>query len=312
MRVDAPVVLLGFNRPDKMRNLISSLSPLQPTHILLVVDGPRANNPSDVEKVSEVQECVNLIDWNCSIDTRFRVFNIGLRESVVDGVNWATSIAGQAIVIEDDVEVGPDFLNFMNQMLNRFRDDKSIAHINGYNVVPAHRLSRPEESIRLTRYVESFAWATWDRAWSQYDDSLAWTFSHEFSEILNNRISTIKWRQNFRDAEAGRINTWAYRWMATIWRNHQLVVSPNVNLVSYRGNEHGTHVTRKPKWQDLPIEPYSMMTNVPSPVLVDDSADAWLGRNVFSESLRGLVEGLAVTALLVAKNQHQKYNKKTN
>jgi len=62
---------------------------------------------------------------------------------------------GKAAVIEEDVVVGPKFLDFMNLMLDNYKNENSIGHISGYNVVPRKHISTKD--ARLTRYPESIA-----------------------------------------------------------------------------------------------------------------------------------------------------------
>jgi hypothetical protein len=170
MTAPPPVLLLGFNRPQKMAQLIAALSVSKPSQVLIGVDGPRVNNAKDADLVRLTQETAELITWPSTVVTRFRNENLGLRAAVVDAVTWATSEYGKVIVIEDDCIPGPDFVPFSTNMLERFENEPRIGHINGYNLVASENLSSPGSPIRLTRYPESYAWATWERAWKNYDN----------------------------------------------------------------------------------------------------------------------------------------------
>ena len=302
MRHEAPVLLLGFNRPEKMRQLISALRTSSPQCVLVAVDGPRLSHSGDAALVQQVQQAVELIDWTDDVQTLFRDSNLGLRTAVTQAVTWAVSGHGRVIVLEDDCIPGPSCVPFMQWGLNRYSDEKSVAHINGYNLVPRNILSRPDESIRATRYIESYAWATWEHAWTAYDDSLEWALESPLSElatIVGCRTAAIRWRINFRDAAAGRINTWAYRWMATIWSNRWTVLAPNVNLCRYDGHESGTHTLRKARWKELPVE-FTWPNNLgPRDVpRTDIGADSWTGRTVFRESGLGLLDGLLASGAM--------------
>ena len=153
-----------------MAQLIAALSVSKPSQVLIGVDGPRVNNAKDADLVRLTQETAELITWPSTVVTRFRNENLGLRAAVVDAVTWATSEYGKVIVIEDDCIPGPDFVPFSTNMLERFENEPRIGHINGYNLVASENLSSPGSPIRLTRYPESYAWATWERAWKNYDN----------------------------------------------------------------------------------------------------------------------------------------------
>jgi hypothetical protein len=298
---ETPVLLLGYNRPEQMRELIRSLAAIKPKLILLAVDGPRMNRLKDVELVRQTQEMVNEITWDAEIRNHFRESNLGLRRAVVDAVTWANSGYGRVIVLEDDVRAGPQLLDFLNHNLDKYEKQNEVAHINGYNLVPIDHINKPDEASRLSIYPESYAWATWDRAWKNYDDDLTWAKSasiNEIKKIVGSTTGALRWKQNFNDAAAERIDTWAYRWLASMWAKNLKIISPNQNIAQYFGSENGTHTRRKIKWQEPKIE--SLPTNDRSlgKNKVDKLADAWLKKNVFKETIVGVLEGQVMSILL--------------
>ncbi len=303
MANEAPVLLLGYNRPQQMRGLIQSLVPLKPKLILLAVDGPKNNRPNDADLVRQTQDLVSEVTWDAEIRTRFRDSNLGLRRAVVDAVTWANSEYGRAIVLEDDVRAGPQLLEFLDYNLNAHQENTKIAHVNGYNLVPKEHLSYPDHASRLSIYPESYAWATWDRAWLKYDDNLTWAQNasvQDIKKICGSTIGALRWKQNFGDAAAERIDTWAYRWLASMWEHEWLMVSPNRNIATYEGNHDGTHTRSKPIWIEAPIEPIREFACLQKFKELDKdiSADKWLSNNVYFESNSGLARGSAISILL--------------
>jgi hypothetical protein len=296
-----PLLILAYNRPDKVRGLIDRLRPLAPTNVMVVVDGPKPGKETDAVKVAEVQASMAGIDWPATVQTRFRPVNIGLRASVVDAVSWATSEFGQAIVIEEDVLPGPDFLPYAEHMLGHYRDDDRIGHISGYNVVPPQRLANGAEHSRLTAYPESIAWATWDRAWDHYDDDLTWALSCSLADlkrVTGSTAAALRWKQNFHDAHAGRISTWAYRWIASMWAKEMLILSPNYNLVTYAGQDEGTHTLMKPAWQELPLYDGPPEALLDTAAHRDIEADRWVSDTVFAGTTFGVARGTLFSAAL--------------
>ncbi len=297
---ETPVLLLGYNRPEQMQGLIRSLAALKPKLILLSVDGPRMNRLKDVELVRQTQEMVNEITWDAEIRTRFRETNLGLRKAVVDSVTWANSEHGRVIVLEDDVRAGPQLLEYLNYNLVKHETQSDIAHVNGYNLVPIEHITNPNETSRMSIYPESYAWATWERAWTKYDDNMSWAKNVSITELKNicgSTIGALRWKQNFSDAAAGRIDTWAYRWLATIWENNFKVISPNQNISTYKGWENGTHTFFKVKYQEPEIGNLSIDLH-DSNGQIDELAENWLKREVFLESARGVARGIVISWLL--------------
>ena len=309
-----PVLLLGYNRPHQMRGLIQSLATLKPELILFAVDGPRSDRPNDADLVRQTQELASEITWDSEIRTRFRKSNLGLRRAVVDAVTWANDEYGRVIVLEDDVRAGPQLLDFLNQNLIIHQENPKIAHINGYNLVPKEHLTHANNASRLSIYPESYAWATWDRAWQKYDDNLTWAKNasvKDIKKICGSTIGALHWKQNFGDAAAERIDTWAYRWLASMWEQNWLMVSPNRNISTYEGWIGGTHTNLRPSHsnQDLGnLQLYS--TNLSfNHFRLDSRADQWLGSEVFQESFVGLLKSLLVSLILyIQKSQAFKKN----
>lgn len=295
----APVLILAYNRPDKVANLIDSLRPLAPSIVLVGVDGPRLNKVSDAEKVAEVHKVVESINWTKDVQIRSRETNLGLKRAVIDSVDWAIGNYGKAIIIEEDVVVGSQFLDFMNHMLDLYANEESIGHISGYNVVP-HKFINTR-GARLTRYPESIAWATWSRAWTNFDEELTWGANcsiTELSKVVGSRLGALKWKLNFSDAKNDRISTWAYRWIASMWAQDQYVISPNVNLVKHSGFDSGSHTLTAAPWTELPIEimDFDSLTSKDA-IKIDELAENWIQKSVFKESVPGLSRGLLVSAL---------------
>ncbi len=298
-----PLLLLAYNRPDKVKRLIDRLRPQGHPTIMVAVDGPKPGNDADAAKVQAVRDAVAGIDWTDDVETLFRPVNLGLRLAVAGAVTWAVEKHGEVIVLEEDVLPGDLFVPYATHMLERFRDDERIAHISGYNIVPPSELSGGAGS-RLTRYPESIAWATWARSWKNFDDSLAWGSSvavGELAHVTGGRVSALRWKQSFRDAATNRIGTWAYRWIASMWSHDSLVLSPNHNLVTYAGYDEGTNSVLKAPWDELPLFEGELSALDDAEIVVDPKAESWISRVVFGATPVGLAKGAVVSVILTAR-----------
>jgi hypothetical protein len=298
-----------------MAQLITALSSSKPPLVLIAVDGPRSHIPAESSLVRRTQEAAALISWPANVATRFRNHNLGLRSAVTDAVSWATSEYGSVIVLEDDCVPGPNFVPFAQSMLIRFKDEYQIGHINGYNLVAPNKLTTTASPIRLTRYPESYAWATWERAWKYYDNDLDWATQcsvRDLQKFTNGYIGALRWKINFADAKSERIHTWAYRWLASMWANNLSIIAPNENLVRYDGHDAGTHTRRAARWTELDISEttssYTYQNNdLPE---FDPLADQWIAKEIFHENIWGLCEGLAASvAMELLKRKHSKKHK---
>ncbi|MCX6123140.1 MAG: hypothetical protein NTV34_00065 [Proteobacteria bacterium] len=204
-------------------------------------------------------------------------------------------------MLEDDVRAGPQLLEFLNHNLSKYKESSEIGHINGYNLVPEDHLTNPDCAARFSIYPESYAWATWEKAWQKYDDDMTWAKKasiQDIKKICGSTIGALRWKQNFADAASERIDTWAYRWLASMWANNLKIVSSNRNISQYKGFEGGTHTRRKMKWSELEIEQLPKSEGKINNSGVDKLADRWLARNIFKSNTLGIIEGKIISAVL--------------
>jgi hypothetical protein len=267
--------------------------------ILVGVDGPKENE-IDSRNVREVLDEVQKIDWTDDVEVRSRKSNLGIRKAVPDSVSWAIDKYGVVIVLEDDIRPGSEFFEFMNFCLKEYRNTEQIGHISGYNLVPEKFISSSTSMVRSSIYPESYAWGTWGRAWDKYSDSLEWALDlsrQDLQRIVVSKYGAKVWERNFRDAESESISTWAYRWIASMWKNSLLSVSPNRSISSYQGQEGGTHTRSSPRWDEQPIQSVLKLNSETNPK-IDLSAEAWIEENVFRGTSFGSVRRVFESAIL--------------
>lgn len=309
---DTPVVILGYNRPDKVERLLDRLREQRPQNVIFSIDGPKSHIAGDAAKVSAVQALARRIDWTDQVETIFREANVGLQIAVTEAVTHAVNTYGQAVILEEDTLPGADWLPYAGEMLERYRSESRIEHISGYNLVPPSHLHNGGVGSRLTRYPESIAWATWDRAWNNFDSSLDWALNASIADltrITGSRAGALRWKQNFADAQAGRISTWAYRWICSMWSRDAFVLSPNSNLVTYAGYDAGTHTVMNAPWSELELFEGDLKALTEGEPTYDAIGDEWVGRTVFAETAFGVSRGVAISAALAARKKYREYKR---
>lgn len=293
-----PVLILGFRRPANIVDIIEAMRTQRPTKIFFAVDGPRQGKVDEQNLVRQTQLAIKTIDWECDVKVRFRGENLGIRKAVPDAVSWVLESNSEVIVIEDDAIPGPELLEFMKNQLEKYRENEGVAHVSGYNLVPEEKLSRSNELIRRSIYPESYLWGTWAKSWSMYDDNID-DYISIVQKMNLSRLEKVVWRINFRMANKDLIQTWAYRWVASMWRENKVCISPNVNLTTYIGSQDGTHTRRKSRVIELEV---SSGTNKieNDHQEIDVAADVWIAQNIFHAKPKGIaLQVLAFSALWV-------------
>ena len=299
-----PILLLGYNRPEKFRNLITSISCVQPREVLIAIDGPKKNQ-IDQLRVAEVHNAIGTINWKCNIDLLIRDSNLGLKRAVTEAISWAINKEGRIIVLEDDVIVGPNFIDYCRIALTQYSEEKCIGQVNGWNQVPYLNSSRKELYCQKSIYNTSYAWATWEDRWRMYDETLEWGLNvslKELSEICGSSRAAWQWKINFRNASDNLVDSWSYRWLATMWSQRWYSLSPSRSLVTYCGYDEGTHTrTSRVRFQNLvdseflPLDPVSF-----TDAKINEYAESWLRKKYFNDSIFGVCRSIIARLVLLA------------
>lgn len=271
-----PVVFIIFNRPDVTQRVFDAIRRARPPQLLLISDGPRGLRPGEQEKVTQVRQIVENIDWECEIFKNYSDLNLGCKNRVSSGISWAFSIVEEAIILEDDCLPHPDFFQFCEELLIRYRDEPRIAQICGANHL--HTQPQGDDSYYFSKYNNIWGWASWRRAWRHYDVSMThWADarrSNPFTSWLGSWKANRYWSQIFDQVHAGKIDTWDYQWMFACWMNQLLSIVPKNNMISNLGfGPDATHTLEKNRFAEQSTESLSIPLKHPQCIKINEQAD---------------------------------------
>jgi hypothetical protein len=242
--LDTPVLLLVFNRPDTTRRVFEAIRQAKPGKLFVAADGPRAHRPGDADLCARVREIVTRVDWDCEVKTLFRAENLGCGKAVSGAITWFFEQVEEGIILEDDTVPGASFFPYCAELLSAYRHKPRVMHVSGTSFQFGRQ--RGQASYFFANYFHVWGWATWRRAWQWYDFTLDGWEAFQANQSLRRVVKTESeykyWRQVFTNVRSGKIDTWDYQWLFSIWASGGLCVTPNVNLVSNIGEgEHATH-----------------------------------------------------------------------
>ena len=238
----APVVVFAYNRPVHLQRTLDALAACRLADQSIVhvfADGPR--KPEAADAVAAVRD-VLAREANAPRFAAFHIHaspvNLGLANSIIGGVGQVLVERGRVIVLEDDLLLSADFLEFMNDCLEFYEGDAGIGAISGFsplNVLPASC----SDDVYLTFRNCSHGWGTWSRVWKSVD----WTASgaarlasdhglrRAFNREGNDRYDRL------RRQLAGRIDSWSIRFGLSLFLSQLATVYPAVNRVRNIGFE---------------------------------------------------------------------------
>lgn len=260
----APILLFVYNRPEHTRRVIESLKAnAEAADSELFIYADQARSETDIQQVSEVRRLIRSTDGFKQVTVIEREKNWGLARNVIDGVTTQVNAHGRVIVLEDDLVVAPHFLRFMNDALEMYKNEEKVGHIQACDFTKDPSLP----DTFLIRWTGSWGWATWERAWKHFNPD-----GKELLSRLEERHLTRYFDFNgnypftrmLRRQIAGKNNSWAIRWNASLFLDGILSLNVGRSLVQNTGfdgsgtNCGGGGLYASDLWMNpLPVSPIS-------------------------------------------------------
>lgn len=249
----APIALFTYNRADHTKQAVESLlknEEAKYSDLFIFSDGPK--NEKTAEGVKANREYLQSFKREQdsfpsgrggvgSVTIIEREKNWGLANSLIAGITEIVNKYGRVIVVEDDLILSPYFLKFMNDALEKYKDEERVASISAF-------LNPVEGKVPNTfflRYFACWGWATWKRGW----------------DILINDdrvlLKRLRWKKNDFNIggtgpfygilycdKVGLNDSWAVRFYASQFLAGKLQLFPGKTMAVQTGTDgSGTHGT---------------------------------------------------------------------
>ena len=278
-QLETPVVFVLFRRPDRTRRLFEAIRGARPKRLFLIADGPRSGNAEERLGCDQAREVVEDVDWPCEVTRDFAAENVGLKQRLPSGLDRVFSEVDRAIVLEDDCLPHETFFRFCDELLERYVDEERVMHVAGSQLLrnpPAW-----SASYHFSRYPHIWGWATWRRAWRNFDLELReW---HEFDRdarearlrsLFADQSERSHWRYVWDNSR--EIENWDAQWSYALLVREGLAANPNRNLISNIGfGEDATNAIEDPHGiAARPLEGIGFPLDHPESIERDEAADA--------------------------------------
>lgn len=244
MQTYAPIALFTYNRVDKTQRVVESLlknAEAKYSDLFIFSDGPKT--PEKKAGVEENRKYIHTISGFKSISIIEREKNWGLANSLIAGITEVINKYGRVIVVEDDLILSPYFLQFMNEGLEKYKDDDRVSSISGF--IPNVKEGLPDTFF--LRYFECWGWATWDRAWKLLNTDTKYLLrkvrmrTYDFNFDGSCGLYGILYCQ-----KVGSVDSWYIRLYASFYLANKLTLFPGHTLVTNEGFDgSGTHCKKE-------------------------------------------------------------------
>jgi glycosyltransferase involved in cell wall biosynthesis len=267
-----PVAIFCYNRPRHLERTIASLRRnvgASATSLFIFSDGPR--DGKDYEGVMAVRQIIEKVTGFGEVIVRNKQENSGLAASIIEGVSEMLKDHEACIVLEDDLETSPWFLNFMNEGLSRHQYQEDVFSISGYCPPIAIPPEFHFEAFRFYR-INSWGWGTWADRWQEVD----WNVKG-FDGFIQNRELVKSLEKEGKDLpvmllkqHTGQIGSWAVRFNQACFEKGKTNIYPVVSLVRNTGADGtGTHMRSSGKYA-VELSPKKLS---PFPTGADETID---------------------------------------
>ena len=233
----APIVLFTYNRLFHTQKTIASLRKnpeAQYSDLIIFSDGPKEEGENHA--VNKVRAYLKTVSGFKSVCVYEQPRNLGLANSIIQGVNRILDSYEHVIVLEDDLETSPGFLSYMNSGLRCYEDHPQVASIHGY----VYPLKMPLPETFFIRGTSCWGWATWRSVWCKVN----WSGAALLSDLHKTRLAkdfdyggAYPYTKMLKDQISGKNNSWAIRWHAWAFLSGLFTLYPRQSLVRNIGHD---------------------------------------------------------------------------
>lgn len=300
-----PILLITFNRPEHTRRVLTEILKAEPQSLYVCQDGAREGNENDRIKCQEVRDVVNELTSAYKVShelftlhTLYQSKNLGCGPGPAAGITWFFENVEQGIIIEDDAIPHPDFFGYTEELLGKYKDDTEVRAIGSMNV-DTHTWGDGSYYFSMMNR-NLCAWATWRRAWNDFDLYLRQIPWRKLDKTLKQYGCSFYEREYWLDrlaeaqknAQGGK--SWDMQFFMSIWLHHGKGIIPNVNLSSNIGTVgEGTHLMAKGNMIDnIPTHPILPLKH-PTCTKIQSEADREFHRRYFESQPNSVMRFIA-------------------
>ncbi|WP_299435583.1 glycosyltransferase [uncultured Maribacter sp.] len=243
----SPILLFTYKRLDSLKETVDALKKnflAKESDLFIFSDG--AKNDKDAQKINHVRSYLKTINGFKSINIHESPKNKGLANSIIAGVSQIIEHSETVIVLEDDLLTTPNFLNYMNDALNKYSEVEKVFSISGYSFNLGINGNKNQSETYFLYRGWSWGWATWKSKWSKVD----WEVK-DYNTFKENKKLQKEFSKGGSDLNAmlskqmeGSLDSWAIRWFYHQFKVGGLTLYPEYSKIYNNGfDDLATHTT---------------------------------------------------------------------
>jgi hypothetical protein len=156
-----PILIIAYLRPEALRASLERFESKDQKFYVFIDYADEKNRSIN----QEVIECALEFSLNARVNLRVSDCNLGVANAVPTAINWIAESESEFIVLEDDCQLNPEGLRYLNQYAYLLRDKVSLLSATSpWDFEPGENIAHP---LSLSSYPLISGWATSASNWKE-------------------------------------------------------------------------------------------------------------------------------------------------
>lgn len=262
------IIVFAYNRNRHLEKVLRGLKENEGiTKLYIFQDGLKAKEHQ--REWDSTRRLIEGIDW-CKVEYNLSSYNKGLAKSIIDGINAVFKENDAVIVLEDDCVPMPNFIAFMKQCFEKYKDDKRVYSVAGY----AWPIDVPQDGYDVygCGRTSSWGWGTWSDRWEKYvqDYEIIRRINRDKAKSINLAL----WGRDLENMLVARLrglnDSWAVFWSLNVIETGGICVFPYKSLIRNIGMDgSGVHCGISDKYDVQLDESKKRVFRLPDKIMIN-------------------------------------------
>ena len=206
------LAIFGYNRPEHLRKCLEAIKRNKQIDTFIFLDG---GYTQEVLYITRDYKPKDSLVFN-------RLEHLGCAESLYMGIDKIMGVYDAIIVLEDDIIIADNFIEYMLEGLEYYKDKQDIGSLTGYTLIK-------NPKIYASKRFTCWGWSTWKDRWESFNRNIE-PLDNWGNDILPMLDRALK----------GTLDTWDVQFAVHHLVNNLKCIHPGESLVKNIGS-YGTH-----------------------------------------------------------------------
>ena len=233
------VLILAYNRFDKFKRCIETLSKQGIKKIFLSIDGPK--NKNDLKNQKKIKMFCKNNEYGMKIIINQLDNNYGCRLGPLKGISWFFSKNQYGIILEDDVTLSKKCIEAFSYLLEKYSNNEEFLSITSFNELTNNKI----ESLYAMPIWRSGGWASWAHKWEShinFSNKIKSLNMWDLYKLLPKHFRSITTVKLVKASQLNFIDAWDYEFnFSHIVHKKNSLTLGSINCSVYGFDDTATH-----------------------------------------------------------------------